>query len=106
MNLTQCGQLTRVKYSSTWDGAAALSVPRGALYTFVREPTAHYLSAFAHTKTHHMPNLTLAHYVDGLTPTQLQERYRAECGVYAHRGNLIRWLKVISEERISGEYIK
>ena len=42
-------------------------------------------------------------HVDGLTPTQLQERYRSECGVYAHRGYLIRWLKVISE---SGEYLK
>ena len=37
------------------------------------------------------------HYVDKLSPTALQDRYRSECGVYAHRAHLIRWLKVISE---------
>ena len=37
------------------------------------------------------------HYVDGLSPTALQDRYRSECGVYANRGSLIKWLKVISE---------
>ena len=41
------------------------------------------------------------HYVDKLSPTELQDRYRSECGVYAHRGNLIRWPKAISEYIIS-----
>ena len=35
------------------------------------------------------------YYVEKITnPTELQEKYRVECGVYAHRGNLVRWLKV------------
>ena len=35
------------------------------------------------------------YYVDKITnPTELQEKYRLECGVYADRGNLVRWLKV------------
>ena len=34
-------------------------------------------------------------HVDKITdPTALQEKYRVECGVYADRGNLVRWLKV------------
>ena len=32
-------------------------------------------------------------YVDELSATELQEKYRSECGVYAHRSNLVRWLK-------------
>ena len=32
-------------------------------------------------------------YVDELPATELQEKYRSECGVYAHRSNLVRWLK-------------
>ena len=31
--------------------------------------------------------------MERLTPQQLQERYRMEAGVYAHSGNLVRWLK-------------
>ena len=37
------------------------------------------------------------YYVDKITnPTELQEKYRLECGVYADRGNLVRWLNVFS----------
>ena len=32
-----------------------------------------------------------------MTPTVLQEKYRLECGVYADRGNLVRWLKVVPQ---------
>ena len=32
-------------------------------------------------------------HIDGLTPQQLQERYRKETGVYADPRNLVRWLK-------------
>ena len=36
------------------------------------------------------------YYVDNIkNPTELQEKYRAECGVYADRANLVRWLKVL-----------
>ena len=38
------------------------------------------------------------YYVDGMTPTQLQEKYRLECGVYADRAYLVRWLKVVPEK--------
>ena len=38
------------------------------------------------------------HYVDGMTPTQLQEKYRLECGVYADRADLVRWMKVVPEK--------
>ena len=34
------------------------------------------------------------HHVGHLSATALQEKYRLECGVYADRGNLVRWLKV------------
>ena len=34
------------------------------------------------------------YYVDKITnPTELQEKYRLECGVYADRADLVRWLK-------------
>ena len=34
-------------------------------------------------------------HVDKITnPTELQEKYRLECGVYADRAHLLRWLKV------------
>ena len=33
------------------------------------------------------------HHVDKLSPTALQEKYRVECGVYADRAHLVRWLK-------------
>ena len=33
-------------------------------------------------------------HVDRMSPTELQEKYRLECVVYAHRANLARWLKV------------
>ena len=33
------------------------------------------------------------HYVDGLTPLELQEKYRAETGVYADRRHLVEWIK-------------
>ena len=33
------------------------------------------------------------YYVDGLSATELQEKYRSECGVYADRSHLVRWLK-------------
>ena len=39
------------------------------------------------------------HHVDNMSPTELQEKYRVECGVYAHRGNLVRWLKVLLYKR-------
>ena len=46
------------------------------------------------------------HFVDGMTPTELQEKYRVECGVYAHRANLQLWLKVLvlvgSRSHLSG----
>ena len=32
------------------------------------------------------------YHVEGLTGAALQERYRAECGVYAHRAHLTRWV--------------
>ena len=32
------------------------------------------------------------YYVDKLTPTRLQDKYRDEHGVFAHRNNLIQWL--------------
>ena len=32
------------------------------------------------------------HHVEKLGPTAIQERYRSECGVYAHRAHLQRWL--------------
>ena len=35
------------------------------------------------------------YHVDNMDPTALQEKYRVECGVYAHRANLVRWLKVL-----------
>ena len=38
------------------------------------------------------------YHVDGMTPTQLQEKYRLECGVYADRAYLVRWLKVVPEK--------
>ena len=35
------------------------------------------------------------YHVDKITdPTALQEKYRVECGVYADRAHLVRWLKV------------
>ena len=37
------------------------------------------------------------YYVDGMTPTELQEKYRLECGVYADRAYLVRWLKALLE---------
>ena len=41
-----------------------------------------------------------------MTPTELQEKYRVECGVYAHRANLQLWLKVLvlvgSRSHLSG----
>ena len=46
------------------------------------------------------------HFVDGMTPTELQEKYRVECGVYAHRGYLQHWLEVLvlvgSRSHLSG----
>ena len=33
------------------------------------------------------------YHIEGLTPQQLQDRYRKETGVFAHVGNLMRWLK-------------
>ena len=41
-------------------------------------------------------------YVDKMTPTELQEKYRVECGVYAHRAHLVRWLKVYMQECFVG----
>ena len=31
--------------------------------------------------------------MDGLDSTQLQQKYLEECGVYADKYNLVRWLK-------------
>ena len=46
------------------------------------------------------------HFVDGMTPTELQEKYRVECGVYADRAHLQQWLKVLvllgSRSHLSG----
>ena len=46
------------------------------------------------------------HFVDGMTPTELQEKYRVECGVYADRRNLQLWLQVLvlvgSRSHLSG----
>ena len=36
--------------------------------------------------------------VDQLTPTQLQHRYLTDHGVYAHRANLIVWLKADAQK--------
>ena len=38
------------------------------------------------------------YYVDQLTPTELQRRYLTEHGVYAHRANLIAWLKADAQK--------
>ena len=46
------------------------------------------------------------YYVARLSPAAVQDLYRSECGVYADRRNLVRWLKVISEELISERNIK
>lgn len=35
------------------------------------------------------------YHVDELSPTELQEKFRAVCGVYANRANRVRWLKVL-----------
>ena len=41
-----------------------------------------------------------------MTPTELQEKYRVECGVYADRANLQRWVEVLvlvgSRSHLSG----
>ena len=41
-----------------------------------------------------------------MTPTELQEKYRVDCGVYADRANLQLWLKVLvlvgSRSHLSG----
>ena len=34
-----------------------------------------------------------------MTPTQLQEKYRLECAVYADRAHLVRWLKVVPQKQ-------
>ena len=41
-------------------------------------------------------------YVDKMTPTELQEKYRVECGVYAHRANLVQWVQVHMQECFVG----
>ena len=35
------------------------------------------------------------YHVDKLSPTELQDKYRVECGVYADRAHLVRWLQVL-----------
>ena len=47
------------------------------------------------------------YHVDNMSPTELQEKYRVECGVYAHRAHLVRWLKVLlyKRERVVGTSI-
>eukprot|EP00962_Isochrysis_galbana_P032849 scaffold10872_cov129-Isochrysis_galbana.AAC.6 len=72
---------------ATSEGKAAqlisgwLNVQAGVpLFTMVREPTAHLLSAFAHHKVHHHPNLTLDEYLNGAEreEQQLQAKHPAE----------------------------
>ena len=45
-------------------------------------------------------------YVDKMTPTELQEKYRVECGVYADRGNLVRWVQVFTQARMLCRYVQ
>ena len=41
-------------------------------------------------------------YVDKMTPTELQEKYRVECGVYAHKAHLVKWVQVHMQECFVG----
>ena len=45
-------------------------------------------------------------YVDKMTPTELQEKYRVECGVYADRAHLVRWVQVFSHARMLFRYVQ
>ena len=35
------------------------------------------------------------YFVEEMSPTQLQQKYRVECGVYADRAALVKWLRVL-----------
>ena len=41
-------------------------------------------------------------YVDKMTPTELQEKYRVECGVYADRAHLVKWVQVHMQDCFVG----
>ena len=45
-------------------------------------------------------------YVDKMTPTELQEKYRVECGVYADKAHLVRWVQVFSHARMLCRYVQ
>ena len=45
-------------------------------------------------------------YVDKMTPTELQEKYRVECGVYADRAHLVKWVQVFTQARMLCRYVQ